>query len=115
MGYSALQRGRIVKNSKSAGKTMARLCGAHWPINLQQELHDARFGMICVTPENVAEPWILFEAGALSRAIDQADVRVCPYLLGLETTDLKPPLGHFSAPRRIARTRSSLFEALTMP
>ena len=59
--------------------------GANWPINLQRELHDAKFGMICVTPENVAEPWILFEAGALSRAIDQANVRVCPYLLGLET------------------------------
>jgi len=70
--------------------------GANWPISLQQELHNAKFGMICVTPENVAEPWILFEAGALSRAIDQSDVRVCPYLFGLETTDLKPPLGHFN-------------------
>jgi hypothetical protein len=71
--------------------------GAHWPKDLQQELRDARFGVICITPQNVSEPWVLFEAGALSKAIDQADVRVCPYLLGLETTDLRPPLGHFSA------------------
>jgi hypothetical protein len=53
--------------------------------------------MICITPDNVSKPWILFEAGALSKAIDQSQVRVCPYLFRIEKPDLKPPLGHFQS------------------
>jgi hypothetical protein len=45
------------------------------------------------------------EAGALSKAIDQADVRVCPYLFGLETTDLKPLLVILTERRQIVQTR----------
>jgi hypothetical protein len=38
-------------------------------------------GIICLTPENVEKPWILFEAGALSKAMGEK-TRVCPYLFG---------------------------------
>lgn len=31
------------------------------------KLRDAAMGVICLTPSNVAAPWILFEAGALSK------------------------------------------------
>jgi hypothetical protein len=52
-------------------------------------------GIICLTPENVEKPWILFEAGALSRAMGEK-TRVCPYLFGsLRPENVKLPLGIF--------------------
>jgi hypothetical protein len=69
--------------------------GAHWPTYLGRELDEAKFGIICLTPENLNEPWILFEAGALSKVIETA--RVSPYLFDVENAQVKPPLGHFQA------------------
>jgi len=69
--------------------------GAHWPTRLAQELDESKFGIICLTPENIDEPWILFEAGALSKAIEEP--RVSPYLFDLDKKDVKPPLGHFQS------------------
>ncbi len=69
--------------------------GTHWPTHLGTELHEANFGIICLTPENRDQPWILFEAGSLSKALEGA--RVCPYLFGLENADVPPPLGLFQA------------------
>ena len=40
------------------------------------------------------EPWILFEAGALSKSLDES--RVIPLLIGLRNADLKGPLSHFN-------------------
>lgn len=48
-----------------------------------------------LTPENVDSAWILFEAGALSKTINQTFV--CPYLIDLEPTDVKGPLAQFQA------------------
>jgi hypothetical protein len=69
--------------------------GTHWPTHLGSELHEANFGIICLTPENRDQRWILFEAGSLSNALEGG--RVCPYLLGLENADVPPPLGLFQA------------------
>ena len=52
-------------------------------------------GIICLTPENVETPWVLFEAGALSNAMGEK-TRICPYLFGsLRPENVKPPLGVF--------------------
>lgn len=69
--------------------------GAHWPSALGRELDQAKFGIICLTAENLQEPWILFEAGVLCKSFDQA--RVSPYLFGIENRDIRPPLSHFQA------------------
>ena len=50
---------------------------------------------MCLTPENLAAPWILFETGALSKTIEST--YVCPYLLGLKPTDIQGPLAQFQA------------------
>jgi hypothetical protein len=56
-----------------------------------------KVGVVCLTPENLTAPWILYEAGALSKAIGEKE-RLCTYLLGgLEFQDVKPPLGMFQA------------------
>lgn len=69
--------------------------GTRWPERLNRELATTGFGVLCLTPKNQDERWILFEAGAISKALEHA--WVCPYLLGLKPTDLKWPLAQFNA------------------
>jgi hypothetical protein len=69
--------------------------GARWGSELAQQLEDARVGVICLTPGNLEEPWIHFEAGALSKTIEETFV--CPYLFQVEPTDLKGPLVQFQS------------------
>ena len=51
--------------------------------------------MICLTRENLKEPWIQFEAGALYMRLEQE--RVCPYLLGLQPSEIPWPIARFMA------------------
>jgi hypothetical protein len=54
---------------------------------------DTIYGLLCVTAENVNAPWLLFEAGALSKYVN--DSRVVPIILDLKPTDIKGPLTQF--------------------
>ena len=59
-------------------------------------LNGIRVGIVCLTPENQAEPWLLFEAGALSKTITDDRTRLCTYLIGdLKPQNVKQPLGMF--------------------
>lgn len=69
--------------------------GARWSIEIGQALEENQFGVLCLTPENLTAPWILFEAGALSKAVSQA--RVIPYLLNFDARELQGPLAQFQA------------------
>jgi hypothetical protein len=69
--------------------------GARWSPEIAKALDANSFGILCMTPSNLTAPWIMFEAGALSKAADGS--RVVPYLLNLELSDLKQPLGQFQA------------------
>ena len=69
--------------------------GARWSPEVARELQETRFGIVCLTPENLTAPWILFETGALSKTIEST--YVCPYLLGLKPTDIQGPLAQFQA------------------
>jgi hypothetical protein len=44
--------------------------GSRWLADVTTSLNQAKVGLICVTPENQHKPWLLFEAGALSRSIE---------------------------------------------
>jgi hypothetical protein len=67
--------------------------GAKWGNEISKKLAECNVGIICLTKENLAKPWILFEAGALSKDLDRS--KVCSILFGLETTDLSGPLTTF--------------------
>lgn len=54
--------------------------GNRWLLDISKELATTRFGIICLTPDNLTAPWILFEAGALSKSLK--DSQVCTLLLG---------------------------------
>jgi hypothetical protein len=67
--------------------------GARWGHELTSQLSESRIGVICLTPENLSAPWLLFEAGALAKSISES--RVIPYRLGLSSADVVFPLAQF--------------------
>jgi hypothetical protein len=67
--------------------------GARWGAELGKALGQCKLGIVCVTPESLRSPWLAFEAGALSAAIEGA--RVVPYRFQLRTADIIPPLSQF--------------------
>jgi hypothetical protein len=69
--------------------------GARWGQEIAKELELSSVGIFCLTPDNITKPWIMFEAGALSKKIESA--RICPILFGLEKSDLEGPLVQFQA------------------
>jgi hypothetical protein len=69
--------------------------GARWSMEIGAELATCSFGVICLTPENRDAPWIHFEAGALSKAIERT--RVSPLLLGLRPSEMTGPVVQFQA------------------
>lgn len=73
--------------------------GAHWASDLSDELEGTDFGVACLLPENLVEPWIQFEAGAVSRTIQKGKKgRVAPVLFGVQQSDLVDnPLGWFQS------------------
>jgi hypothetical protein len=69
--------------------------GSRWSLEISEQLDKANIGIICLTPENLEAPWILFEAGALSKALSRT--LVCTYLFQVGPTDIKGPLSQFQA------------------
>ena len=71
--------------------------GARWSKDISQQLEESQVGIFCLTKSNLSKPWIMFEAGALSKRIDVS--RVCPILFDVENTDLEGPLVQFQTVR----------------
>ena len=87
-------------------------------LTMARELEDTNFGILCLTSENTKEPWILFEAGALSKKLDEA--AVCPFLFGIGREEIAPPLQGFQSTsttekadvRRLCATLNAKLDAL---
>ncbi|MEV7285249.1 TIR domain-containing protein [Streptomyces sp. NPDC093252] len=62
---------------------------------ITDELSETNFGIICVSPENQHSNWINYEAGALSKQVEEGFV--VPFMIGMKTTDLVSPLSQFQA------------------
>ena len=69
--------------------------GARWSPEIAKELEETRFGIICLTADNLTAPWILFETGALAKTVERT--YVCPYLLAMKPSDIDGPLAQFQA------------------
>jgi hypothetical protein len=81
--------------------------GARWSTDVATRLEIAKAGIICLTPNNLHSDWILFEAGALSKTLQ--NTFVCPFLIGMEPADVKGPLAQFQATRA---TKEDLIQLL---
>lgn len=69
--------------------------GRRWQSDLNEVIANVNFGIVCLTPENILEPWIMFEAGAISKSLNYGNV--IPILFGLEKGRLPGPLTQFQA------------------
>lgn len=70
--------------------------GARWNTDIAQELKDSSFGLICVTKDNLNSQWLNFEAGALSKSINNS--HVAPFLFDIKPSDLKgSPISQFQS------------------
>lgn len=71
--------------------------GSRWNAEIAHELEESNIGIICLTKDNIEKPWILFEAGALSKNVGSSNV--CPILFNFESSQLTGPLLSFQATR----------------
>lgn len=69
--------------------------GQRWAADIAESLHSSQFGLFCLTAENLTAPWLLFEAGAVSK--DSRNGKVCPLLFGVDPAQLAGPLLQFQA------------------
>jgi TIR domain len=69
--------------------------GTMWRNEIARQLDEATVGIICLTSDNLDKPWLLFEAGAISKKLD--DSFVCTYLLDLEPSEVREPLAQFQS------------------
>jgi RNA polymerase sigma factor (sigma-70 family) len=69
--------------------------GTRWQSEIASQLDSTNFGIVCVTRENQAAPWLNFEAGALAKVLDQS--RLIPLAVDLKPSDVHLPLGQFQA------------------
>src|SRR5215813_14335412 len=52
--------------------------GARWASEISKELEQSKIGIIAMTEENLTSPWIMFEAGAISKVVEEGPVRAVP-------------------------------------
>lgn len=71
--------------------------GARWGTELADQLEGTHSGVVCLVPGNANEPWLNFEAGALSKVVDKA--RVHTFCIGIVPRDLPGCLAQFQATR----------------
>lgn len=69
--------------------------GARWSTDIAKELEDATFGILCVTRENINAPWLNFEAGALSKTMD--NTFVSPFLFDIKRSEVNGPILQFQS------------------
>ncbi|MGI4750677.1 MAG: TIR domain-containing protein [Janthinobacterium lividum] len=81
--------------------------GKRWNQEISLKLEESKIGIFCITKENLNAPWILFEAGAISKSHDSF---VCTFLIDLQPTDLIGPLSLFQATKF---NKEDVFKLLT--
>ncbi|HLK60177.1 MAG TPA: TIR domain-containing protein [Chthonomonadaceae bacterium] len=69
--------------------------GTRWNVALANELQDAQFGIVCVTPYNLFSQWLNYETGALTNAMDVHNVS--PFLFSVEPSALPETMSQFQA------------------
>jgi len=84
--------------------------GIRWDTEVRSKLEESHFGILCLTPDNLNAPWLLFEAGALAKTVD--GTYVCPYLVGLKKADLSGPLTQFQAKSATEQETLQLVESI---
>ncbi|EEW24505.1 hypothetical protein [Rhodobacter ferrooxidans] len=69
--------------------------GTRWSLDIAGELSTSFYGILCVTEDNIYAPWLNFEAGALSKSIDNTNVS--PFLFKIKRSDVNGPILQFQS------------------
>lgn len=85
----------VIQSVKPFMSTNDIRSGQRWSNEIGKQLEENTFGIICLTPNNREAPWILFEAGALSKFVDGSGV--VPLRIGIENAQITPALLQFQA------------------
>ncbi|MGG9986156.1 toll/interleukin-1 receptor domain-containing protein [Lactiplantibacillus plantarum] len=96
--------------------------GTIWNTKINSELQKSTVGIVFLTPENINSPWLNFEAGALTKAID-SNAKIIPISFGSEDLTVKiskSPLKQFQSllntkKKDFASLISNLNSSLTSP
>jgi hypothetical protein len=100
--------------------------GARWFEEVLRHLDAAQVGIICLTPESLAAPWLHFEAGALLKGMhkgpapadadetaeDATQERIFTYLHGVTPASLSGPLSQYQSTTSTRADTRSLVRAL---
>jgi hypothetical protein len=83
--------------------------GSIWFTEIYTQLSTSHMGLVFVTKDNQSNPWLLFEAGALSKGL--TDNRVCTFLVDLSVRDIlaNSPLSHLN---HTQSTKEQIFELI---
>jgi hypothetical protein len=84
--------------------------GQRWSTEVGQQLNHSQFGVLCLTRDNLQSPWLLFEAGALTKSVDAG--AVVPYLFDVEFSDVTGPLAQFQAKKADRNSTLELVKAI---
>jgi hypothetical protein len=82
--------------------------GARWSAEIAKSLESSNIGILCVTADNQNAPWILFEAGAISKLT--ASGLAIVLRIDLKASEVVPPLGQFQS---IGLERDEIWKMIT--
>lgn len=85
--------------------------GSRWNEDIAGQLDETRFGLICLTSENLESPSILFEAGALSKAFAEQRY-VWTFLYDLKPANISWPLAQFQHTQANRNDTKKLIETM---
>ncbi|MDA8522181.1 toll/interleukin-1 receptor domain-containing protein [Acidovorax sp. NCPPB 4044] len=66
--------------------------GVRWNAEIVRELEESKIGLLCLTHDNLKAPWLMFEAGAISKLPSS---RLCPILFRVDQVQVTGPLSQF--------------------
>ena len=69
--------------------------GAKWATELSSQLEQSNVAVLCLTPENLQSPWLMFEAGAVSKAGRIS--KIIPVRFMLSDSEISFPLAQFQS------------------
>lgn len=84
--------------------------GDRWGPKVAEELATTNFGIICITKDNINAPWLLFEAGALAKSLE--DGKVIPLLWDIDEKEITYPLAQFQAKKVEKKGVSDVISAI---
>lgn len=83
--------------------------GSKWEFALEQHIQASSVGVVCLTPENLQNSWMHYEAGAIS--LQGGRRLVIPVLLGVTRDEVSGPLEKFQC---VEATAEGVFEIVKL-